>query len=54
MSLARNCRRLYKWQKFYGASGGTHGGAPGGFPGGGAGAGAGAAHEEGPSVEEVD
>ncbi|MBH0005029.1 Hsp70 family protein [Pseudoalteromonas sp. SWYJZ12] len=45
-------------QKLYGAAGGAPGGAPGGFPGGGApggfpGAGAGA-HEDGPSVEEVD
>lgn len=42
--------------RFYGAQGGAPGGgmpgggAPGGFPG----AGAGAAHEDGPSVEEVD
>ncbi|OCF30382.1 hsp71-like protein [Kwoniella heveanensis CBS 569] len=40
-------------QRFYGAQGGAPGGgAPGGFPGGAPGAGA--AHEDGPSVEEVD
>ncbi|WVF70498.1 heat shock protein HSS1 [Kwoniella sp. CBS 6097] len=39
--------------KFYGAQGGAPGG-PGGMPGGAPGAGAGAAHEDGPSVEEVD
>ncbi|WVQ70888.1 heat shock protein HSS1 [Cryptococcus sp. DSM 104548] len=39
--------------KFYGAQGGAPGGAPGGFPGAG-GAGAAPAHEDGPSVEEVD
>ncbi|WVQ97422.1 heat shock protein HSS1 [Kwoniella sp. CBS 9459] len=38
--------------KFYGAQGGAPGGAPGGMPGGAPGAGA--AHEDGPSVEEVD
>ncbi|OCF55413.1 hsp71-like protein [Kwoniella mangroviensis CBS 10435] len=41
-------------QRFYGSQGGAPGGAaPGGFPGAG-GPGAGAAHEDGPSVEEVD
>ncbi|TYJ56337.1 hypothetical protein B9479_002885, partial [Cryptococcus floricola] len=39
--------------KFYGAQGGAPGGAPGGFPGAGA-EGAAPAHEDGPSVEEVD
>ncbi|OXG12237.1 hsp71-like protein [Cryptococcus neoformans Tu401-1] len=39
--------------KFYGAQGGAPGGAPGGFPGAG-GAGGAPAHEDGPSVEEVD
>ncbi|WWD17840.1 heat shock protein HSS1 [Kwoniella shandongensis] len=42
-------------QRFYGAQGGAPGGgAPGGFPGAGGAPGAGAAHEDGPSVEEVD
>ncbi|KAK8865968.1 heat shock protein HSS1 [Kwoniella newhampshirensis] len=40
-------------QRFYGAQGGAPGGAPGGFPGAG-GAGGAPAHEDGPSVEEVD
>ncbi|KAK0459654.1 heat shock cognate 70 [Desarmillaria tabescens] len=41
-------------QKLYGAAGGAPGGAPGGFPGGAPGGFPGGAHEEGPSVEEVD
>ncbi|WWC66309.1 heat shock protein HSS1 [Kwoniella pini CBS 10737] len=42
-------------QRFYGSQGGAPGGAPGAAPGGFPGAGgAGAAHEDGPSVEEVD
>lgn len=41
-------------QRFYGAQGGAPGGgAPGGFPGAG-GPGGAAAHDDGPSVEEVD
>jgi L1 cell adhesion molecule like protein len=46
-------------QRLYASAGGAPGGAPGGFPGGGApggfpGAGGAGAHEDGPSVEEVD
>ncbi|KAL1746342.1 heat shock protein HSS1 [Schizophyllum fasciatum] len=41
-------------QKLYGAAGGAPGGFPGGAPGGFPGGAPGGAHEEGPSVEEVD